>query len=164
MTHVQPALFAAAQTQPTSDDYYTPAWLFERMGITFDVDVASPPGGLSWIPAARYFTKEDDGLAQEWTGRVWMNPPFSKPAPWIDKFIAHGNGICLVPCGRARWYIDLWAKADGICTPGRFSFAAGRIDASGKLNGDIRFPVKIAAFGPECVEAIRRIGVVRVVA
>lgn len=34
--HVQPALFGAAQTQLTSDDYYTPAWLFERMGLTFD--------------------------------------------------------------------------------------------------------------------------------
>lgn len=67
MSHVQPALFGAPQTALTSDDYYTPAWVFERLGITFDLDVCAPPGGIPWIPAARYYTMEDDGLAQPWT-------------------------------------------------------------------------------------------------
>jgi phage N-6-adenine-methyltransferase len=28
---------------------------------------------------ARYFTKADDGLAQEWRGVCWMNPPYGNP-------------------------------------------------------------------------------------
>jgi len=35
----------------SSDDYYTPAHIFEALGIEFDLDVASPEGGIPWIPA-----------------------------------------------------------------------------------------------------------------
>ena len=35
----------------------------------------------------RWFSKEDDGLRQKWHGRVWMNPPYSKPllGPFVTK-------------------------------------------------------------------------------
>lgn len=153
MTATQPPLFGVEQTQLTSDDYYTPAWVFERMGLEFDLDVCAPPDGIPWIPAKRFYTKADDGLSQPWEGRVWMNPPYSKPAPWIERFIAHANGVCLVPAAKARWFFDLWEKADAFSvTPHRFRFA----------NGDaIAFGVFYAAFGAECVEAIGRLGVVR---
>jgi hypothetical protein len=68
-------IFSTPQTEMTSDDYYTPPWIFETLGLTFDLDVASPPGGIDWIPARRYFTIADDGLSQPWQGFVWMNPP-----------------------------------------------------------------------------------------
>jgi hypothetical protein len=136
----------------TSDDYYTPSWVFERMGIDFDIDVCAPPGGIPWIPAARHFTMADDGLAQEWSGRVWMNPPFSKVTPWMSKFIEHGHGVCLVPHARAQWHHNLWDAADGWVHPGRFYFATDR---------EIFMPVALAAFGDECVEAIGRLGKVR---
>ena len=55
-------LFAYGQDQATSDDYYTPAWVFDRMGLRFDLDVAAPPGGVSWLPADRVLTvAEADG-------------------------------------------------------------------------------------------------------
>lgn len=41
MTAVQPPLFGVAQERETKDDYYTPAFIFERMGITFDIDVCA---------------------------------------------------------------------------------------------------------------------------
>ena len=41
----QAVLFGAEQSELTSDDYYTPAWVFERMGIEFDLDPCAPPGG-----------------------------------------------------------------------------------------------------------------------
>lgn len=159
--HVQPALFGAPQTQLTSDDYYTPAWVFDRMGLEFDLDVCAPPGGIPWIPAKRYYTMEDDGLAQEWTGRVWMNPPYSDAEPWVDRFIAHGNGVCLLPVVKSFWRIKLWETADAIgdlSTVDRIKFVR-----DGKAT-EIMFPTFFAAFGRECVEAISRIGVVRTVA
>ena len=55
----------------TSDDYYTPKWVFDALGLQFDIDVASPVGGISWIPAKRYFTQYDDGLLQDWGGGVF---------------------------------------------------------------------------------------------
>lgn len=149
----QQQLFAVEQQQETSDDYYTPAWVFETMGLTFDLDVAAPPGGIAWIPARRFFTMADDGLAQPWEGRVWMNPPYSKPTPWVRKFIAHGDGVCLVPHAKSAWHLELFAAADGICAPvGRYFDFVG---------GSIFMPVFFAAFGAECVEAIAKLGVVR---
>lgn len=80
----------------STDDWYTPAWVFEGMGVTFDLDVCAPPGGVPWIPAKRYFTEDDDGLSQEWEGFVWCNPPYSAPTRWCRKWARHGNGIILL--------------------------------------------------------------------
>ena len=150
---IQPNLFGVPQGETTTDDYYTPGWIFDAMGLTFDVDVASPPGGCPWIPADRYFTMEDDGLAQEWTGRVWMNPPFSSPRPWVDRFIAHRHGVALLPFEKSAWFDRIWQAADAIVAPG--------VRASKFINGPISKPIMLAAMGDECVEAISRLGRVR---
>lgn len=71
---MQPRLFPVQQEQLTSDDYYTPAWVFERMGIEFDLDVCAPPGGIPWIPAKRYYTQADDGLVAPWGGASLDEP------------------------------------------------------------------------------------------
>jgi hypothetical protein len=155
---IQPVLFGMEQAAKTSDDYYTPAWVFERMGIEFDLDVCSPPGGLPWIPAKRYFTMADDGLAQPWVGRVWCNPPYSGVERWADRMITHGNGVALLPYSRGWWRVRVWASADGIAeidTATRVTFVRDGKPA------DIFFPVFFAAFGEECVEAISRLGRVR---
>ena len=153
MTAGQPHLFDAPQHQATRDDYYTPPHVFHRLGLTFDLDVCAPPGGVEWVPATRYLTMAEDGLQAEWTGRVWMNPPYSEATPWVRKFIAHGHGIALVPHAKSAWHPLLWAAADGCVMPadGYFDF----------IGGSIMLPVWFAAFGPECVEAIGNLGRVR---
>ena len=149
----QQLLFGAQQEQATSDDYYTPAWVFEALGLTFDIDVCAPPSGIPWIPAAQFFTKADDGLAQSWRGRVWMNPPYSNPSPWVDRFILHANGVTLVPFAKSAWFDRLWSAADAVVAPG--------VHASKFVGGPILMPVLLASFGDECTEALGRLGVVR---
>lgn len=84
--------------RPKNDECYTPQWVFDAMGLRFDLDVAAPTDRKQIsVPADRFYTEADNGLVQPWTGRVWMNPPFSKITPWIHKFLEHGNGVCLVP-------------------------------------------------------------------
>lgn len=147
--HEQPQLFAIPQTSRTSDDYWTPSWVFAVMQIEFDLDVASPPGGSPWVPAKRYYTQEDDGLASPWEGRVWMNPPYSNTTPWVQKFIAHRHGICLVPFAKSRWANTLWETADAIVmNESTFKFH----------QGSIFIQTMYAAFGEDCVEAIKRLG------
>ena len=34
-----------------------------------------------------YWTKDDDGLAQEWHGRVYMNPPMDEIAAWVERMV-----------------------------------------------------------------------------
>lgn len=147
-------LFAVEQTQLSSDDYYTPKWVFDRMGIEFDLDVSAPPGGVPWVPAKRFLTVADDGLATPWRGRVWMNPPFSHPSPWVDKFVAHRDGVCLLPFAKSAWFDRAWRAVDAVVAPG--------VAASRFVGGPIFMPVWLGAFGVECVEAIGRLGIARV--
>ncbi len=157
-----PRLFEVHQHELTSDDYYTPPWVFDAMDIEFDLDVAAPPGGIPWIPARRYFDMADDGLAQPWTGRVWMNPPYSRSAPWVHRFMEHGSGIALLPFFRASWYGDLWAAADGIVLAVWHDGTLFRFHRpeDGKAH-PVPMQVLFVAFGEECVEAISRLGRVR---
>jgi hypothetical protein len=81
-----------------SDDWYTPPEIFEALRLTFDLDPCSP-GPDHWVPARRVFTRIDDGLAQPWSGLVFMNPPFggrNGHVPWLRRFLDHGNGIAIV--------------------------------------------------------------------
>ena len=139
----------------TSDDYYTPKWVFDALGLKFDFDVASPVGGISWIPAQKHFTQYDDGLAQDWEGkRVWMNPPYSKPAPWIDKWLENGNGVCLVAASRSYSFLNLWANCGGILFLPLIKFVTGM----GKEAG-IYMPTVLAAIGDENVAALKASGI-----
>jgi hypothetical protein len=98
----------------SSDEYYTPQWIFQALNIKFDLDVSAPKGGVPWLPADNHYSIEDDGLTKDWYGKVWMNPPFSQSTPWVNKFIEHGNGIALVPFAKSAWFHTLWNVAGGI--------------------------------------------------
>ena len=150
---IQQHLFGQPQTELTSDDYYTPQWIFDALGLRFDLDVASPPGGAPYVPCDRYFTQEDDGLAQEWHGRVWMNPPFSKPTPWVERWVNHGNGVALLPVSKSRWADLLWNELDAkvVLLPPTLKF----------VGGSIFMPTWLWAIGEDNVEALNQVGIVR---
>ena len=78
------------------DEYYTPKEIIEALG-RFDLDPATPVNPR-WRTADVMYTKEDDGLSKEWFGRVFLNPPYSRPLieHFMQKMAAHGNGIALV--------------------------------------------------------------------
>lgn len=108
----QLALFGQPQQELTSDDWYTPRWIFDALGVTFDLDVACPPGGSPNTPCRRYYTQADDGLASPWEGLVWMNPPYSRPAPWVQKWVEHANGLALMVMTKSHWFESLWTHPE----------------------------------------------------
>ena len=149
----QEALFPMPQTELTSDDYWTPRWLFDALGLEFDLDVACPPEGAPNTPCKAFYTQETDGLASPWSGTVWMNPPFSKTTPWVNKFMEHRNGICLVPFAKSAWANRLWDDAEAIIMmPSTFKFQ----------QGSIFIQTMLAAYGDKCVEALTRSGLGKV--
>lgn len=79
----------------TSDDCYTPRWVFDAMGLRFDLDVAAPLGGPRHVPATAYYTAEEDGLTAPWAGLVWCNPPYSKFRPWAERWAQHPTGVLM---------------------------------------------------------------------
>lgn len=111
-----------------SVDWYTPSWIFERMGVEFDLDPCQPKEKISWIPAKKHYWEEIDGLTQVWEGNVWCNPPYNKHTiDWLKKLSEHGNGIALVFARTDnRWFHNYVTKADAILfMKGRVKFVDG---------------------------------------
>ena len=99
----------------TTDDCYTPKWVFDAMALEFDLDVAAPPGGPWHVPTARYYTAEDDGLTSPWDGLVWCNPPYSGFAAWADRWRSHDRGVLMgYELPQVRWKRDVYGAADAI--------------------------------------------------
>lgn len=80
----------------TTDEWYTPLEIIESLG-KFDLDPCTPIVPL-WQTAEVMYNKNDDGLSKEWKGRVWLNPPYSRPLieHFIRRLADHGNGIALL--------------------------------------------------------------------
>jgi hypothetical protein len=108
----------------TSDDRYTPRWVFDAMGLHFDLDVAAPIGGPWHVPCDRYYyTAEDDGLSQSWDGLVWCNPPYSSAEQWIARWADHDRGCLMTQvASRQSWRSTLYAAADAVYV-GQVEFA-----------------------------------------
>ncbi|MDD3827414.1 MAG: DNA N-6-adenine-methyltransferase [Anaerolineae bacterium] len=75
------------------DEWYTPVEYLEAARAVMgdiDLDPASCAAAQEVVQAKVFFTKEDDGLAREWRGQIWLNPPYSAAlAPrFIDKLCA----------------------------------------------------------------------------
>lgn len=138
-----------------SVDWYTPPWVFERMGLEFDLDPCQPEGGIPWIPCKARYAELDDGLVSPWFGRVWLNPPYGKHTKeWLAKMHAHRNGMCLVFSRTdCAWFHDYIAKADAILfLQGRVRFVDGLGVTGGAGPGSGSM---LAAWGPDCVQALR---------
>lgn len=65
-----------------------------------DLDPASTPKANEMVKARRIFTKEDDGLSKKWTGRVWLNHPFSRGES------ACKPGCTKKTCAKRGYHID----------------------------------------------------------
>lgn len=147
------------QTNESSNDHYTPKWVFDLMGITFDIDVAAPPNGVPWIPCKKFYTQKDDGLTQTWDGLVWCNPPYSNIEPWVDRMIEHKNGVALLPHTKGGWREKIWSKADGLVE----SKAINQMlfTFQGRNNKAVFPTLFLAAWGNVGTTAIAKCGVIR---
>jgi site-specific DNA-methyltransferase (adenine-specific) len=93
----------------------------------------------------RYYTKEKNGLAQDWSNEVvFMNPPYGRAIIyWMKKAYEESTKgatvVCLVPCRTdTRWFHDwVYGKAE-------LRFVRGRLKFNGK--GSAPFPSLIAIY------------------
>lgn len=136
------------------DEWLTPPELIKSLG-KFDLDPCAPIN-RPWNTAAMHYTKSDDGLAQEWVGRVWCNPLYgAQAAQWLHKCMLHGNAIALVFARtETQMFHDyVFNKADAIL------FIKGRLQFY-HVNGfkkpqNSPSPSALIAYGQNNVEALR---------
>jgi hypothetical protein len=139
-----------------SDAWYTPSWVFDGMGVTFDLDVASPSDGLQWLPARNRYTIADDGLLMPWHGWVWCNPPYSAPTAWCRRWSEHKPGGCLLIRAdlSTGGPFTAWQAATSIYVPAkRLQFVSG----AGKATGAVNFSTVILGKGNEMDFALVRL-------
>lgn len=140
-----------------SDEWYTPKHIFDALGLEFDLDPCSPIEG-SVVPAKQAYSLPFDGLTAPWFGLVWMNPPYSKPKPWVDKWLEHANGMALLPQSKSQWFRKLWhSQAALLSLEPNFKF--NKPDGT---TGQIFMNCILAAIGDESIEALKNSGLGRV--
>lgn len=136
-----------------SDEWYTPPEIFDALGLTFDLDPCSP-GPHHWAPARKVYTKADDGISRDWSGLVFVNPPFGGRhghVPWLTKFLAHGNGIAIVRAyTSADWFHDHVARlAETLLFPrGKTKFIRGERMESKTKTGTVIHEAGTAGTSP----------------
>ncbi len=130
----------------------TPVWetpqdLFEELDnvFHFTTDVCALPENAK---CEHFYSPQQDGLAQDWSGSCWMNPPYGgQIAKWMKKaYESSLDGttvVCLVPVrSDTRWWHDYVAKAAHI------EFFKGRLKFSG-AKSSAPFPSALVVFGDE---------------
>lgn len=107
----------------TTDEWYTPKEIIDALG-KFDLDPCAPVKPL-WQTAETMYNKNHDGLTKDWVGRVWLNPPYTRPLieQFVRKLAQHGNGIALLfnRCDSKMFQDIIFEKATAI------KFLRGRI-------------------------------------
>lgn len=133
----------------TTDEWATPQDLFDELHreFKFTLDVCASPENAK---CKRFFTRETDGLAQDWAGTCWMNPPYGDViGDWVAK--AHETGkhatvVCLVPARTdTAWWWDHVRHGEVRFLRGRLKFGGAESSAP--------FPSAVVIFGrPACVK------------
>jgi len=152
---------AATMFSHKSLEYYTPVYILEaarQVLGTIDLDPASCAAAQLNVKAAAYYTQEQDGLAQAWYGRVWLNPPYSKTEGksnqelWSQKLLAEyraGNVTAAILLVKAafgyKWFEALFDEMTVCLARERLPF----IREDGNDDGESKQGTALFYLGPD---------------
>ena len=142
----------ANRTSFTADnEWFTPPEYVELARCVLgeiDLDPASHQVAQKTIQAESFFTPSQDGLAQDWSGRVWLNPPYAQPAigHFVEKLVSEFKAARVTAAillthnyTDTSWFHKAAMAAQAICfTRGRIRFMA--------LDGGIAAPTQGQVF------------------
>ena len=132
------------RSKTITDDWITPRELVKLFG-SFDLDPCASNRQTVHHAKRNFKLPEHNGLLEPWTGRVWLNPPFTEMESWANKFMLHGNGIMICPLRmRVKWSKCIWDNFDSVILMRKPPRWIAR-DGVGKL-GDL-FETMIVAVG-----------------
>jgi phage N-6-adenine-methyltransferase len=107
------------------NEWYTPREFIEAARATMgsiDLDPASSEIANQIVQAGAFYTLEDDGLAQDWFGNVWLNPPYAQPevSYFADKVVSEAENVqqvCILVnnATETAWFQSLLGVIDAVC-------------------------------------------------
>lgn len=129
------------------NEWYTPSEYIEAarqvMG-SIDTDPASSNTANQIVKASLFYTSENNGLDKEWTGNVWMNPPYSSELinQFTSRFVLMAkqgkiqSGILLVNnATETGWFQEILTVVSAVCfIKGRVKF----LDMGGKASAPLQ--------------------------
>lgn len=131
-----------------SDDWPTDPAVFAALDAKFGPFTLDPCSSAENAKCPRFFTRDDDGLAQEWTGRVYVNPPYGRHGggikAWMQKAYEASQStaeivVCLVPSRTGSSWFQDWAMR------GEVRFLRGRLKF-GELKNSAPFDSAVVVF------------------
>ena len=132
-----------------SNEWATPQDFYDRLNKEFNFNL-DPCSTKENAKCDKFFTIDDDGLSQSWTGHnVFMNPPYGREIKfWIEKALKETliSGertvvVCLIPASTDTqyWHDYIFNKAKEI------RFVKGRLKFGNGLNS-APFPSAVVVF------------------
>lgn len=126
-----------------TDLWATPQDFFERLNrkFNFELDVCALPENAK---CEKFYSPEQDGLKQQWSGVCWMNPPYGREiGAWMKKAyessLQGATVVCLVPSRTdTAWWHNYAVK-------GEIEFIKGRLKFGGNKN-PAPFPSAVVVF------------------
>lgn len=120
--------FNSNRFQSKRQTYETPEDLFRPLAdeFRFTLDVAADAANAK---CAEFFDEAADGLAQDWRGVCWCNPPYREQSKWVKKAFAEARAgrattVLLVPARtNTGWWHDYCMKGEVRFVRGRPRFA-----------------------------------------
>ena len=130
-----------------SDEWATPQDFFDKLNEEFGFTL-DPCANADNHKCGKYFTKEQDGLAQDWgTERVYCNPPYGRGiGEWVAKCSRHkGLAVMLVPARTdTKWFHEyVYQKPNA-----EIRFIKGRLKF-GTSSNSAPFPSMVIVFNKE---------------
>lgn len=133
-----------------TDQWATPLDFFQEINAEFEFDL-DPCADEENHKCERYFTKDQNGLLQDWGGcRVFCNPPYGKEiGAWVEKAYHEGHKegtlvVMLIPARTDTKYFH-----DFILNRAEVRFVRGRLKFGGAAAG-APFPSMLVIFrGPK---------------
>lgn len=111
-----------------TDMWATPQDFFDDLNeeFSFTTDVCAVPENAK---CTHFFSPEDNGLKQEWTGVCWCNPPYGREiGKWVKKaYESDCTVVGLLPARTdTKWFHDyIYGKAEIRFVKGRLKFGGG---------------------------------------
>ena len=128
-----------------TDMWATPQDVFDKLNeeFNFNTDVCASSTNAK---CSHYYTKQDNGLLQDWKGTCFMNPPYGRTiGEWVSKAYKESTKgatiVCLLPSRTdTRWWHDNIIDNDA-----EVRFIKGRLKFGGH-NNSAPFPSAIVIF------------------